>query len=364
MNWPEPGIGHLALPPVSNIDAQVKHEFWRAMDRKKRANDTKQLSPQISTQRSEATATLSQRVGESANDLLKESFQRPSPHTVTGVLSSLNTEIAKAGPSSSSTDTCQSSLALHSSSVCGQATLDHGESFRSNRTGGEFGTCHGQVAFDEFFAGLNGFEQKSEFVQDGPASSGDQRLKFCLGLAVDDLPLEQERETLRMQDQNQGFADQDVDGAAVVALLSDPAFALDTESSSILVSEGRKGQNCERLQTGKRLAKPADALHPSNPLVLMPDFSAPGNSHYASLTTQEGIHERGNCLKLRYGDVQPWIDILHLYHDEVWGEIVPLVQEAREELNATNESKTRLNGGPAIRRLEMVLQHLGNPDYR
>lgn len=334
------------------------------MDRKKRANDTKQLSPQISAQRSEATVTVSQRVGESATKLLKETFERPSPQIVTGVLNSLNTEIAKAGPSSSSTNTGESSLAICSSSQCGQDTLDHGESFRSNKTGGRFGRCHGQVAFDDFFAGLNGCERKSDFVEDGPASSGDRSLGFPLGSAEDNLPLVQERETLRMQDQSQGFADQDVDGAAVVALLSDPAFALDTESSSTLVSECKKGPNCKTLQTGKGLTKPVDAIYPSNPLVLVPDFGATWTSTHASLTTQKGIHEKGNCLESRCGDVQPWIDMLHLYHDEVWGDMLPLVQEAREELKATIESKTRLYDSPAIRRLEMVLQHLGNPDYR
>ena len=363
VNWLESGFGYLAPPRVSNIDAQIKHGI-RAMDRKKRANDTKQPSPETSAQRSEATVTLSQRVGESATNLLKESFKRPSPQTVTGVLNSLKTEIAKAGPSSSSTNTGESSLAVRSSSQCGQDILDHGESFRSNKAGGRFGRCHGQVAFDEFLTGLNGSEHESEFVQDGPVSNGDQRLGFPLGLAEDNLPLVQDKQTLRMQDQNQGFADQDFDGAAVVALLSDPASTLDTESSITLVSESRKGPKRETLQTGKGLIKPIAAIHPSNPLVLVPNFSATCNSTHASLTTQKGIHERGNFLESGCGDVQPWIDMLHLYHDEVWGDMLPLVQEAREELKATIEGKTRLYDSPAIRRLRMVLQHLGNHNHR
>lgn len=334
------------------------------MDRKKLANASKQPSPQIPAQRAGATTTLSRRVGESATDLLKESFKRPSPQIVTGVLTSLKTENVKAGPSSSSTDTGESSLAVRSSSQCRQATVDHGESFRSKKTGGMFGGCHGQVAFDEFLAGLHGFDHEVESAHDGPLSSGDQRLGFPLGIAEDNLLLIQERETLRMQGHNQGLADQDVDGAAVVALLSDPLFALDTEFSNTMVSEGRKEPNWETLQTWKGPNKPDDDLHTSNTFALVPDFSAPWNLAHASLTTQKGIHEGENCLDSRYGDVQPWFDILHLYHDEVWGEILPLVQEAREELKKNNESKTRLHNGPAIRRLEMVLQHLGNPYHR
>ena len=242
--------------------------------------------------------------------------------------------------------------------------MDHGESFRSKKTGGMFGECHGQIAFNDFLVGLHGSDHKAEFAHDGPLPSGDQRSGFASGIAEDDLPLIQERETSRRQDHNQGFAKQDVDGAAVVTLLSDPAFTVNTESSGTLVSEGRNGPNRETLQTRRGPNKPDNALHPSNTLVLVPDFSAPWNSAPASLTTQKGVHERDHFLESRCGDVQPWIDILHLYHDEVWGDMLPLVQEAREELRTNNRSKSRLSDGPAIRRLEMVLQHLGNPDYR
>lgn len=334
------------------------------MDRKNRAYASKLPSPQIPAQGAEATATLSQRIGESAIDLLKESFKRPSPQIVTGVLTSLKTETVKAGPSSSLTDTSESSFADRSSPQCGQATVDHGESFRSKNIVGMFGECHGQVAFDDFLAGLRGCDHKAESAHDGPLSSGNQRLGFPLNIPENDWPMVQERETLRMQDHNQDFADQDFDGAAVVALLSDPAFAVDTEPSSTLVSEGRKGLNCETLQVRRGPNKPDNILHPSNTPDFVPDFSTPWDPVDTSLTARKGIHERDYFLESRCGDVQPWIDMLHLYHDEVWGDILPLVQEAREELTTNNESKTRLSEGPAIRRLEMVLQHLGNPDYR
>lgn len=167
-----------------------------------------------------------------------------------------------------------------------------------------------------------------------------------------------------MQDENQDFADQNNDGAAVVALLSDPAFTVDEEPSSTLDLEidAGDGRADERLQAVKRPTKPIDALNPSNLPNLMPDFGAPWNPSYASLLPQKGLHERRHFLGSRCGDVQPWIDILDRYHDEVWGDMLPLVQEAREEVKAVNEGRTCLQDRPAIRRLTMILQHLGNPD--
>lgn len=335
------------------------------MDPKRRADDTKQPSAQISAWGSEATATLPQRIGESTSGLLKESFEQRSLRAVTRVLASLTTDNTKAGSSSSSTGTGESSLAFRSSSQYEQATSDQGESFRSSVKGGNFGRTHGQVAFNEFLAAPNDLERECEFAQNGPALNGDQHSDFSLRRAEDNLPQVQARETWKMQDENRDFADQDSDGAAVVALLSDPAFTVDREPSSALdlENDGEEGRDYEGLQTGKGSAKPADALYPPNPLDLVPDFGARWDSSHASLVTQNNIHERGHFLESRLRDVQPWIDILGRYHHEVWGDILPLPQEAREELRAANESQICLQDGAAIRRLDMVLQHLRNPNH-
>lgn len=336
------------------------------MDRKKRANDAKKPSAQTSAQVSEATATLPQRIGESASGLLKELVERPSPRTVTGVLASLNSDNAKAGSSSNSTGRGESSSAFRSSSQHEQTTSDQIKSFQLNGKGGELDRTQSQVAFDDFLAGPNELGRESEIVQDGHTLSGDQQSDVSLGIAEDNLARVQERESWRMQDENEDSADQNYDGAAVVALLSDPAFTVDEEPGSTLdLENGRgEGRNCGRLQAVKGSAKPADALNPLEPLDLMPDFGAPWNPTYVPLVPQHGIYEKGHFPEPRIGDVQPWIDILDRYHDEVWGDMLPLVKEAREELKAATESQTCLQDGPAIRRLKMVLQHLGHPNSR
>ena len=307
----------------------------------------------MSAQGSEATANLPQRIGESASGLVRESFKRPSPKDVTEVLASLNTENAKAGSSSGSTGMGEPSLAFRSSSHYEQVTSDHGEPLRLNRQDGKFSRFHGQVTFNEFLAGPNEFGHESGFAQDGHALSSDQQSGVFWGIAKENLPRVQEGETWKIQDENEDFADQNNDGAAVVALLSDPAFAMDEEPSSILDSESDRGErrNYERLQTGKGPAKRSDTLRPPISLGLVPDFGAPWNLGHASLVTEKGIQERGHFLESRFGDIQPWIDILYRYHNEVWGDMLPL-----------DESQTCHQDGPAIRRLRMVLQHLGNPN--
>ena len=332
------------------------------MDEKKRANDTELPSAQTYIPGSEEMPTLAlKRIGESASGLLHGSFQRLSPSAITGALASINTNNAKAGPSSTSAGTGESSSAFRSSSH-EQATPHQCKSFRSNEKDHRFDRNHGQVAFDEFLARLNQLDHGSEFVQDEPALSSNTQSVLSSRRAEANLPRVQERDTWKLRDGDPDFADQIHDGAAVVALLSDPAFTVDEEPSSTLDSQNtrREEQVFERLQRLKRPATPVNALHPSNPLFLMPDFSAPWNSTHASLAAQKGIHEKGHGLESISGDVQPWIGILHRYHDEVWGEMLPLVQEAREEVKAANENQACFQSGPATRRLKMVLQHLGN----
>lgn len=308
-------------------------------------------------------ATLPQRIGESASGLLKETFNQASPRAATGTLASLNTDNVKAASSSSSTGTGESSWALRSSP---QSTLIQGETFRSDGKGDISVRPHSQFVFDEFLAGLNVLEHESKLARDEPALSVDQQSGCPLEIAEDNRSRVQERKTWKMQDENKDCAGQYNDGAAVVALLSDPALTMDEEPGSTLNLENDrgKGRNYKRLQTENRSAKSVDAIQLSNPLDLVPDFSARWNSSQASLAFQKDGYEGGHLLDPRQRDVQPWIDILDKYHDEVWSEMLPLVREAREEFKAANENLTCHQDGPAIQRLKMVLQHLVNPSSR
>lgn len=312
------------------------------------------------TQRSEAATTWPQRIGESTSGLLRESLKLPSPRTTTGVLATLNTENAKASSSFSSTATREFPLVLRPSSQYAQSTPDQYESFRSIEQDMKIGRPYGQVAFDDFLVGQSKSKHEAGF-----ALSGDRQGRVSVGIAEDITDRVEERDKWKMQDENQDLKDRNNDGSAVVALLSDPSFTVDEEPGGTLELESDKAGagSHESLQRGKRPVNIADVLNLLNHSDLLPDFGAPWDSHHGFSATKRADHGRGHVARSGFGDVQPWIDILDRYHDEVWGEMLPLVHNAREEIKAANENQTCLERGPAVRRLKMVLQHLDDFKY-
>ena len=309
-----------------------------------------------------AFATLPHRIGDSASGLLRESMGLLSPRAVTGALASLNADNSKAGASSSFTDTGPSSLEFPSSSRCASTAFDHSKSFHSIEEAGNTGKNDGQIAFDRFVTERTNFEHEPDLSQDRTALSSDHSGGSFAEVAEDGLPQVKKRKTWATRDEDQKFTDQNNDGAAVVALLSDPSFAVDEEPSGILdlESDVAEGLSFQRLHTTPEPAPSVCDAHPLKPFDLMPDFGCPENFGHAFSAMQKAIHEREHFLESGSEQLQPWIDILDRYHDEVWGEMLPLVQDAREELEAATERQASLKDGSAIRRLQMVLQHVGS----
>ncbi|KAI9048061.1 hypothetical protein LZ554_007858 [Drepanopeziza brunnea f. sp. 'monogermtubi'] len=137
------------------------------------------------------------------------------------------------------------------------------------------------------------------------------------------------------------------DGEDVVALLSKPS-AIDTPPG-IEEDEnydwGLTPAQISQLRERTRDLLPAPEQHgnisENNALNLLPDFQG-----------QEEAREQY---------LNDWSDVLNRYADEVWGGLLPLVKEARREVeelrtdeHGIEESKTK-----AIRRLNAILGHLG-----
>ena len=330
------------------------------MYRERRTKDTRQPSAPELIQESEAAASLPRHC---ASVLLNGPFEVPSPRAVTGYLASINSNDTKAGPSSGSKGPEVSSLALQSPSQHAGYTLDHGEAFRSNEPGGLFGRTYGQIAFDGFLAGSNEIENEPNAVREQSGSNGEKQEGLRRGPVEDYLRQVREREIWKRKDESQDLKVENSDGAAVVALLSDPAFTVDEQPSSNLDSEtdGTEGQSYGRLQTRKEVANSFGILHPPSPLGLMPNFGNPWILNHTFMATQNRIDERRHCLESGFFAVQPWIEILDRYHDEVWGEMLPLVQQVCKESTTANGKQRRLRDSPALRRLRMVLKHLDKP---
>lgn len=145
------------------------------------------------------------------------------------------------------------------------------------------------------------------------------------------------------------------DGAAVVALLSEPGFSADDEPAEFPGVAGNQGKleylDLQNARSQKSAEPGIDlAVHE---LGLIPNFAL---SNYGPKGIADGMPraEEQACIV----DLKPWLEILDSYQDEVWGDLLPLVQQAREELSTANDKEGTLDDKPAVRRLRMLLGHL------
>ena len=171
----------------------------------------------------------------------------------------------------------------------------------------------------------------------------------------------------------------DTDGQAVLALLS--GVNPDMEESTSGISTTQDSSHLEplfetRVNAGSmaqstiletpvsRVQKTSSSLNPSS---LIPQFDSlsqfPLDTRTLKATTMISHADRDKfsmyAVQSCEGDIKPWLDILSRYQDEVWGDILPLVQEVRKEAKIANEGGKPLhNGASALRRLAMVLGHV------
>ncbi|KAL8948482.1 MAG: hypothetical protein Q9222_005341 [Ikaeria aurantiellina] len=162
-----------------------------------------------------------------------------------------------------------------------------------------------------------------------------------------------------------------MDGAAVVALLSDPSFCVDDMPGFVVPDDGIE---CS-LSNTENVSKDASSqpyfsnAHHNYPFSLIPSVLAgsetpqmqgtnePAQSTANDVRVQEGLFQNLGCAKEFH--VEPWLDILTTYHDEVWGDALPLVHHARKEADAIlsgniSHDKRR----PALERLAMLVSHI------
>ena len=308
----------------------------------------------------EGPAILSRRVGASASGLLQSSFGRPSPDTITESLASMNTNTSKGGASSSaSSDEASSSsqAAVIRKNLPEPSSSVVGGSFRSTHDGGVAAAGVSQHAFNEFVANPELFEPDNEIKLGSLVPSEEP-------FDIKNEGFRNSREGIEPGYGNHGLDALHIassnDGAAVVALLSSPTFYIEDEPTNDwdipAIDKGKPnlGSQPKKQQAYDGTDPPA----PSNPLDLMPDFDSSWDPAVPFPSGFQGTR----FLDPAFGNIQPWIDILNRYHDEVWGDMLPLVREAREEIKTANSSPEGvLQDRPALRRLGMLLKHLNQP---
>ncbi|KAJ5625500.1 hypothetical protein N7510_001809 [Penicillium lagena] len=168
------------------------------------------------------------------------------------------------------------------------------------------------------------------------------------------------------------------DGASVVSLLSDPAFDAGFSTPTDTGDEEPELETdlafsepppltpaeMEMLDSFRRQMTPPpphsiQSQHLTS-LSLVPDidtFLQQNDTSAASETASTSL--RDNVLSHLPGATD-WIGVQDRYHDEVWGFLRPALEAAKTEMEEKrqgphNEDKD----GPAVRRLKMILKHMG-----
>ncbi len=311
----------------------------------------------------EGSASLSHRIGNSASGMLQNFFARPSASAIAETLGSLDADTSKGAASSSAnmghaSSSSQATLTRETSP--GSARSMVGESFRSEQASGGIRADGGQQEFNEFAQNSRLCELDTAIKQTLDLSNCERSATVrghCPCVFCRMGKLHPNRKTYGPDVEP---ATSSNDGAAVVALLSDPAFNVDEEpTDSWVVPATDKGKAKLGSQPVEQpLFNSADPLAPVNPLDLIPDF----NNSWSPMAQFSSRYERNSSSDPAFSDIQPWTDILNRYHDEVWGDMLPLVREAREELKSTDRtSEGTPHDRPALRRLGMLLKHLHQP---
>ncbi len=329
-----------------------------------------------------SAGSVAGRIQASASGLVRESILNPSASSITGSLASSTANASKGGSGSSSAGPSQTTLS--SISADAQPSSAHNspdstrestewESFRSQPRHEKSNDTVDKIRFEDFMSQNSGLSL-SETPQ-WPEIGGDVRdieekpvLRSHLSRnSVPSGKALQHDISGHTASKTTGLTDSDTDGAAVVALLSDPNLCKDEDpiDSSIFEMENNSNVQPKILEVDAQAATPFNQVSAINPLDLLPDFKGPQNDFSttrpanlsaATSNLSEGYMYDKSQLQLHHGDLQPWLDMLNKYQDEVWGDMLLLVQEAREEAKAAKEYIPE--DQPATRRLRMLLKHL------
>ncbi|KAI9853792.1 MAG: hypothetical protein M1830_006630, partial [Pleopsidium flavum] len=319
--------------------------------------------------------SIADRIGTSASGLWSDVLGSSSANGFSTGLAASMTDGAKGQSSSSSSGPSESSTSTQNFKISpvpglgGSYAPAQPESFRSALNLARNSVGKAQHDFDHLMFSQ---DQSLLAVYDREEISSDQRGPHS---KYDELPESTSYSLLRhgqlgsIEAESTPTSLHAEDGAAVAALLSDPNFLID---DSTLYSSSddykttpadlftpRLGPDAIAALSAIKAQLPPPPVHrvpsPTNPLKLLPsftEFATAANAHpQAQATTTPHAEESYMYLdpdKLTLSSEgrtsvrelsahpgpssQQWLDILTRYQDEVWGDMLPLVQEARSEV--------------------------------
>ncbi|KAI9846514.1 MAG: hypothetical protein M1837_003935 [Sclerophora amabilis] len=144
------------------------------------------------------------------------------------------------------------------------------------------------------------------------------------------------------------------DGAAVVALLASPGLTVQTDDPTSRLQNETPIPPLPPYAPTAAFNAPYNVESNRNPLNLIP----------ASLLEGPHVHthaETTNLATSREQWLRDWDGVLNAYTDEVWGDLLPAVRDAREEIENVKSGRENELGSQqlgAVARLQMMLGHL------
>ncbi|KAF2498879.1 hypothetical protein BU16DRAFT_579911 [Lophium mytilinum] len=321
----------------------------------------------------EEPTSLTSRIASSASGLARDLVGAPRCnefHDQVASASGLASKIPNGSSSSASQSTWSEGLPSHpaqhsSNSSAGNASaLNNDESFRS--------TSNRQTHEQEFNDFLNSSNLEIPNEHASQQHTNFPRGDFHNQSGLNHYSWEQwavaEDASGRSHSRDQNYDD----GAEVRMLLSDPSFQPAGEEAEVMTAApvedpamdlfGENYSPDEQRAAGRiRSALPAAPVHgqvPSqHPLNLRPNSESLINHMQSELDSDEVSNIEGMNTPRRRQLASEWDGVLSGYTDEVWGDMLPAVKEARSQLEEVKAGSERLDS-TAITRLKMILGHV------
>ncbi|RDL38436.1 uncharacterized protein BP5553_02776 [Venustampulla echinocandica] len=153
------------------------------------------------------------------------------------------------------------------------------------------------------------------------------------------------------------------DGEEVLAILSAPDFLMEEQFSLPSLEDESPpnwGLSHEQISQIRTLM---NEIFPPEPSQQHVEISADHPLNLAPALEMSGLETQDEALQAREHWREQWEGVLTRYTDEVWGELLPLVKEARKEVEEMRDEQKPMDETPkALRRLGAILGHLRNND--
>jgi hypothetical protein len=295
---------------------------------------------------SSANPSMLSRVAASASGLTRSALGAPSSNELNQTAAAA---LSRSGKGSSSGNASGSSASAESSKTAQQPTLPQLDGPARERFRVGHSEEHADQSEREFSAFLDRIDAFSASEPSAPLDHEDYTLAEAWTRS------QSPKKTQASIPPNTSVTEQQSrDGEEVLAMLSDPNYSLEEQFEAPEPEEenydwGLSGEQITQLRAMTKHMFPAPEPHAAvdldHPLNLIP-------------SARFGQEVQGTTLEETREWREQWNGVLTRYADEVWGGLLPLVKEARQEVEDMKQGSEGSEQPTALRRLGAILGHL------